>query len=192
MKGILTKERLVEIKHEVIFMFEECEIITYPIDCFAIAKKLYYVLRPYTSLNPEEYRKALATDPDGYSTVEMNPVTGMNEYVIYYNDCAKEGRMRWTIFHEIGHIYLGHHDNLDDCQTVIEEAEVNFFAKYTIALPPLINLAKCKSPIDIAMRFNVSGQASIYIFIYYQKRMQYGPKEYEPFELEMLKLFKPA
>ena len=131
MKGILTKERLVEIKHEVIFMFEECEIITYPIDCFAIAKKLYYVLRPYTSLNPEEYRKALATDPDGYSTVEMNPVTGMNEYVIYYNDCAKEGRMRWTIFHEIGHIYLGHHDNLDDCQTCF--------------LQPLIT-PKCRMP----------------------------------------------
>lgn len=192
MRSVLTEKRLNEIKHEVLFMFEECEVATYPIDCFAIAQKLFYVLRPYSSLTPDEYMKALATDPDGYSRVELNLQTGMNEYVIYYNDNANEGRMRWTIFHEIGHIYLGHHDNPDDSQTVIEEAEADFFAKYTIAPPPLVNIAKCQCPMDIEICFNVSGQASTYLFVYYQKWMQFGPREYEPFELEMLELFQAA
>ena len=192
MRGVLTEKRCGEIKHEVLFMFEECEVTTYPIDCFAIARKLYYVLRPYSSLTPKEYMTALATDPDGYSQVELNPVTGMNEYVIYYNDNANEGRMRWTIFHEIGHIYLGHHDNPIDNQIAVEEAEADFFAKYTIAPPPLINIAKCQSATDVAICFNVSGQASAYIFIYYQKWMQFGPREYEPFELELLELFQAA
>ncbi|MDD3238540.1 MAG: ImmA/IrrE family metallo-endopeptidase [Lachnospira sp.] len=192
MRGVLSTKQLNRIKHEILFMFEECEVVSYPIDCFAIAKKLYYVLRPYSSLSPDEYQKALSIDPDGYSTVEKNPDTGMNEYVIYYNDSVNEGRMRWTIFHEIGHIYLGHHDHPDNSQTVIEEAEADFFAKYTIAPPPLINIAKCECPMDIAVRFKVSGQASIYLFVYYRKWMEFGPREYEPFELEMLQLFQAA
>ena len=118
-------------------MFEECEISSYPIDCFDIANKLYYVLKPYSSLPPDEYMNALCIDTDGFSGVEQNPVTGMNQYVIYYNDHAQYERMRWTIFHEIGHIYLGHHDNPDDSNSTIEEAEANFFAKYAIA-PPLL------------------------------------------------------
>ncbi len=102
--------------------------------------------------------------------------------------------MRWTIFHEIGHIYLGHHDNPepDANQTVIEEAEADFFAKYTIAPPPLVNVAKCESPMDLLICFNVSGQASVFLFDYYRKWKLYGPIEYEPFELEMLQLFQAA
>lgn len=192
MRGILTDERCDAIKKEVLFMFEECEVTTYPIDCFAIAEKLFYVLRPYTSLPPEEYSKALRKDPDGFSQVETNPESGLNEYVICYNDRANEGRMRWTIFHEIGHIYLGHHDNPDDSQIITEEAEADFFAKYSLAPPPLVNIARCQCPTDVAICFNVSGQASTYIFIYYQKWMQYGPREYEPFEIELLELFQAA
>ena len=192
MRSVLTVDRLDEIKKEVLFMFEECEINTYPIDCFAIAAKLYYVLRPYSSLTPDEYMKAWKTDPDGFSKVELNPITGMNQYVIYYNDCANQGRLRWTILHEIGHIYLGHHDTPDDSNTEIEEAEANFFAKYSIAPPPLVNAAKCSSPTDVAIIFNVSGEASYNIFVYYRKWLEYGPREYEPFEIEMLELFNAA
>ena len=96
-------------------MLEECDIHTCPIDCFEIARKLHYVLRPYSQLDFENLVKASQKDPDGFSCVEVNPKTGMFEYVIYYNDFSgNEGRIRWTIFHEIGHIYRGHHDNPDD------------------------------------------------------------------------------
>ena len=79
-RSLLSDERCDEIKKEVLFLYEECEIHTYPIDCFAIAQKLYDVLRPYSSLTPEEYIEALGIDLDGFSRVEVNPSTGMNQY----------------------------------------------------------------------------------------------------------------
>ena len=173
-------------------MFEECEIDTYPIDCFAIAEKLYYVLRPYSTLTPQKYLEALQIDSDGFSKVEINPVTRMNQYIIYYNDKINLGRMRWTIFHEIGHIYLGHHDNPNNSQCKIEEAEADFFAKYAIAPPPLVNIAKCENAWDISNTFCASFEASLNLYNYYQKWLQFGPREYEPFELAILELFHAA
>ena len=173
-------------------MFEECEIDSYPIDCFTIAEKLYYKLRPYSSLSPKEYEEAMEFDIDGFSRVEVDSITHMNRYVIYYNDKLNFGRMRWTIFHEIGHVYLGHHDNPDSSNSSLEEAEADFFAKYAIAPPPLINATKCKSALDISNTFCASLQASSNLYNYYQKWLNFGPQEYEPFELAMLALFHAA
>lgn len=100
--------------------------------------------------------------------------------------------MRWTILHEIDHVYLGHHDNPDNRLNTFEELEANFFAKYSIAPPPLINVAKCTSPDDVAATFDVSDEASFNIFDYYKKWMQFGPIDYELFEIEMLQLFHAA
>ena len=73
-----------------------------------------------------------------------------------------------------------------------KESEANFFAKYSIAPPPLINIMDCTSPSDIASAFYVSGEASVYIFSYFQKWKYYGETEYEPFEMELLQLFSVA
>lgn len=171
-------------------MFEECQVSTYPIDPFVIAQKLYYVLRPYSSLNPEDYMEAISISLDAYSRVEVNKQTGMNEYVIYFNDRTTNlGRLRWSIFHEIGHIYLGHHDNPDDSQNDIEEAEANFFAKYAIAPPPLVNVTNCTGPDDIATRFFASYDAANNCYSYYLKWLQFGPRCYLKFELRLLELF---
>ena len=108
-RGKFSDARYEEIKKEVLFMFEETETDTYPIDCFEIARRLHYVLRPYSALGWDAYLEALDESDEGYSKVETDPVTGMNYYVIYYNDMGHGMRnIRWTIFHEIGHIYLGH------------------------------------------------------------------------------------
>ena len=90
-----------------------------------------------------------------------------------------------------GHIYLGHFE-CDDLTEEEMEAEANFFAKYSIAPPPLVNIAKCECPWDVAVVFDVSGEASMYLYSYYQKWMQYGPREYEPFELQMIEMFHAA
>lgn len=72
LRGLLTAARCDTIKEEIIFMFEECEIHTWPIDCFLIAKRLYYVLRPYSSLPPRQRLEAFLYDEDGFSRVEEN------------------------------------------------------------------------------------------------------------------------
>lgn len=141
MRGLLSNERYEELKKLVVEMFEEAEVNSLPIDCFYIAKKLHYVLRPYSQLDIEAYLDAMDISVEGYSQVEENPVTGMYEYVIYYNDMNFDiNHQRFTIFHEIAHCYLGHHDEEQNTwNEQIEEAEANFFAKYAMAPPPLIN-----------------------------------------------------
>ena len=174
-------------------MFEECDIHTYPIDCFEIARKLHYVLRPYSALSSEDLLEAYQIDPDGYSKVEENPESGMFQYVIYYNDFSgNEGRIRWPIFHEIGHVYRGHHDNPDDSNSEVEEAEADLFAKYAIAPLPLIRRIGCTSPEDIQETFKTSYEAAIYIQDYYRKRIQFGPRNMEPFEIQLVRMFLPA
>lgn len=193
LRGPLTHSHCDEVKQDVADMFEECDIHTWPIDCFEIARKLHYVLRPYSSLSPEELIDAYNEDPDGFSKVEMNSETEMYQYVIYYNDATgNEGRIRWTIFHEIGHIYRGHHDNPDDSNSEIEEAEADLFAKYAIAPPPLIRYLKITRPEEIQDTFCTSLEASFNIMDYFWKRVQYGPRNMESFEIQIIRLFQVA
>ena len=111
MRGLLSNERYEELKKLVVEMFEEAEVNSLPIDCFYIAKKLHYVLRPYSTLNVDEFLDAFDESVDGFSRVEMDPESGMYRYVIYYNDMHFDMyHQRFTVFHEIAHCYLGHHD----------------------------------------------------------------------------------
>ncbi len=187
--GKLTDERYEEIKQEVLFMFEETETDTFPIDCFEIARRLHYVIRKYSDLDFEDYFEAMENSDEGFSRVEQDPVTGMNYYAIYYNDEGHgERNIRWTIFHEIGHIYLGHHDNPSGNEQQ-EEDEANFFAKYAMCPPPLLNATKCSCPEDVYEKFEASGEFSGYAFEYFQTWLHYGPREYLPYELQLLRLF---
>ncbi len=188
-RGKLSYARYDEIKEEILFMFEETETDTYPIDCFRIARKLHYILRPYSMLDVDDYHEALEKSEEGYSQVEQDPVTGMNRYVIYYNDIDHGKRnIRWTIFHEIGHCYLGHHDNPPGNEQQ-EEAEANFFAKYAMCPPPLLLCTECNCPKDVYDKFEASNEFSNYAFAYFQTWLYRGQREYQPFEIQLLKLF---
>ena len=183
--------RYEEIKKEVLFMFEESGIDTYPIDPFVIAKRLNYRIIPYSTLTAEDYLAAVFTSNEGYSHVEQRS-DGMFEYAIYYNDDGRvSGNIRWTIFHELGHITLGHHDNAPGNEQN-EEDEADFFAKYAIAPPPLINATKCEDAFDICMTFKASETAANYIYEYFMKWKKYGPSNYLPYEKELLGLFHIA
>jgi hypothetical protein len=188
-RGILSNDRYDEIKREILFMFEETETDTYPIDCFEIARRLHYILRPYSSLDWDDYFEALGKSEEGYSTVEQDPATGMNRYVIYYNDQNHGIRnIRWTVFHEIGHCYLGHHDNPPGNEQW-EEAEANFFAKYAMCPPPLLYGAACNCPQDVYDKFFASNKFSYYAFDYFQTWLYRGQRGYQPFEIQLLKQF---
>ena len=189
MRGFLTQRRCEEIKAQVVEMFDECGVNTYPIDPFYIAEQLCYILRPYSQLEFSELLEAWDISQDGFSRVEFFPDLG-NRYVIYYNDQeSSEGRIRWTLFHEIGHCYLGHHDNPDDSLHDIEEQEANLFAKNAIAPPPLIAKLQCDCPSAIAHRFDTSLQAADYVYDYYLKWLRYGSPVYTDFEIQLLRLF---
>ena len=193
MRGLLSNERYEELKKLVVEMFEETGVNCLPIDCFYIAEKLHYVLRPYSKLSVDEFLDAFDISVEGYSKVEMNPETGMWQYVIYYNDMHFDlNHQRFSVFHEIAHCYLGHHDEKESEETDnIEEAEANFFAKYAMAPPPLINHYRERvCPALIQERFQTSYEEAGYEYEYYQKWMEFGPREYTPVEYHMLARFE--
>ena len=175
-------------------MFEECDIHALPIDPFVIAAKLHYILVPYSALSAEFLRYALLISSDAFSRVEQVMIDGicMYRYVIYYNDRQYEARVRWTLLHEIGHCYLGHHDHPDDNLKMIEEAEANLFAKYAIAPPPLINVMHIQSIDAIAQKFATSNQAASYALEYFRKWLLWGPVDYTDYEIRLLRLFDVA
>lgn len=186
----LSNNRYEEIKEEVSFLFEECGIDSYPIDCFAVAQKLYYDVVPYSQLKRHERLKALAESEDGYSSMYLDPSTGMFRWRIFYNDRYGIERVRWTIMHEIGHIYL---DHFSSCKSYEEmESEANFFARNALAPLPLVNTTECKHPLDIADKFMVSFEASSYIFEAFQKWLVFGPRNYLPYEERILEQFHMA
>lgn len=188
-RGKLSDKRYEDIKREIVFMFQETGTDAYPIDCFEIARRLHYVLRSYSALEPAVYREAVLESNEGFSRVEQDPDTGMNYYAIYYNDeDHTAGNIRWTIFHEIGHIYLGHHDEPPGNEQA-EEDEANFFAKYAMCPPPLLGETQCKCPQDVREKFCTSGEFAEYAYKYFHNWAIHGPSTYLPYELELLKQF---
>ncbi|WP_026523271.1 ImmA/IrrE family metallo-endopeptidase [Butyrivibrio sp. MB2005] len=190
------KERYDEIEQAVYEMLEETGINTIPIDPFEVARRLKYVLVPYSSLKKEKFIEAINRSTDGYSAVEKDS-SGMYHYYIYYNDIVKTTcemrHMYWTIMHEIGHCYLGHHDlTEEELPDDVAEAEANYYAKYTFAPTPLINAYECKDANDIVDKFNVSYESAGYLYRSYWNWLHNGPINYLPLEIKFLNWFLAA
>lgn len=83
-------------------MYEDCELTTYPIDCFEIARRLNYKLIPYSRLSGKKLIAAMQISTDGFHVLVEEKATGMFRWVIFYNDACCWERQRWTILHEIG------------------------------------------------------------------------------------------
>ena len=68
------------------------------------------------------------TKKDGY-TIER----GDTRIILYYENHRYEPRTKWTIVHEIGHIYMGHKSDAP-----IEEIEAHWFAAEFLMPTPII------------------------------------------------------
>ncbi|MBE5825299.1 MAG: ImmA/IrrE family metallo-endopeptidase [Butyrivibrio sp.] len=184
----LTGARYDEIEKYVVEMYEECGLYAVPIDCFAIAQKLGYVLVPYSYLSQFEQAEAFEKSDEGYS--EIHCLNGMYRYFIYFNDYEpNHRRIRFTIFHEIGHCYLGHLDD-DEGKSYAElESEANFFARTAIAPLPLICSMELDYAEQISCEFDVSYTASCHILHAYKQWLRYGSRYYLDHEIKLLDMF---
>ena len=100
----LSDSQYENIKENVVDMYEECGLTTYPIDCMEIARRLNYRLVPYSKLKGKKLVTAMNISMDGFHMLVEDKVSGMFMWVIFYNDENSHERQRWTILHEIGHI----------------------------------------------------------------------------------------
>ena len=92
-----------------------------------------------------------------------------------------------TIMHEIGHYALGHTEEGKE-----EEMEANFFAKYALAPPPLVNNLSVITVSSIREAFNLSWQAATYAYRYYKNWLYYGKNRHADYEVKLLELFEFA
>jgi hypothetical protein len=189
----LENERYEEIKEDIIDMYEECDVHSFPLNAFDIASKLHYNVIPYSELPIPKQIECYTASKDGCSELDFNASTQMYEYNIYYNDTLgiEQSRVHFTIMHEIGHIRLGHLDDDADKDERFKESEANFYAAYSIAPPPMINSYDCSCPDDLGRYFNTSGEMSGYAFERYLKWLNCGIY-YKDYEIHMMQLFGVA
>lgn len=123
--------------------FQRENISSFPIDPFEIIRKNNWGLVSYSQLADEhgvtidEIIKAFQSK-DGYVMLDSH------NYTIAYNDTIEyEGRIRFTLMHEIGHIELNHLKDFDETilrrsqltksEYEILEREAHAFARNTLA-----------------------------------------------------------
>lgn len=175
---ILSDDRYEEIKETVVDLFNKLDIHCTPISGFEIATKLGAKIIPY-SAKPQAAQELMRTESkDGFS------VKRTDGWYIFYDDSMPYGRINNTITHEDGHIVLDHTEDSE-----LAEKEAKFFAKFALAPPVLIHKFKLKNAAAVAERFEVSYEAAIYAWKYYQKWLRYGGRTYKDYEIKLCGLF---
>lgn len=182
MRFRLSNKRYEEIKKIIVELFIKYDIKCIPISGFELASKMGIKVIPYTSFPEDKQKQLLKMSKDGFFVERTD-----NEFYIYYNDTQIYGRVNNTILHEIGHIVLDHTE-----ESELAEAEVNFFAKYALTPPVLVHKLEIINPDRIAELFDVSMEAAIYAFNYYNKWLKYGYENYTDYEIKLISLFKHA
>lgn len=160
-------DRSVRIAHE--FLLNE-NITSFPIDPFIIINKHKWGLITYTEL-ARKYRVNISQiiisceSEDGYITFDGSG------YNIAYNDTVRsDGRIRFTLMHEIGHILLTHlidfkktlmsRNSLSEEEYKILENEANVFARNFLSPVLVVKGLKLKSEADIIYYFKISRAAA--------------------------------
>lgn len=128
-----------------------CNITKFPFDCKKVLKAYGYDCKAYGSLSDKKRKTCLGVSDDACI---MNGT-------IYYNDTMLQGRIPFTLMHELAHILLEHHSKDE-----IEEDEADYFASCILAPRIMIHHLKQSNPYsqvtadDIHAYFGISITAS--------------------------------
>lgn len=133
-------------------VFIGCKINSFPIDCIAILKHYGFKLFTYLEIkkrNPQLYRMCIHYSDDAFKFKDT----------IIYNDQKPDGRIRFTLMHELGHFILDH-----ACETNRAEREANLFASQMLAPRMAIHYSGCMCASDVLQKFKLSAAAAKYAF----------------------------
>lgn len=149
---------------------EEYNISSYPIDVEKIITDNHWGLTPY-SLLMEQFNCDRETvirclrSKDGYTQLDKD-----NYSIAYNDDPALGDRKRFTLMHEIGHIYLNHlvdfditllyRGSLSQDENKVLENEANAFARNVLVPVSLVQQLTNKSPENISAKFGITYHAA--------------------------------
>lgn len=172
--------RYEELKSKVADLFETYKVCCLPINAFEIAARMNYHVIPYAAW-PDRRDKLRVQQKDGFSLVYKE------ETYILFNDEKTFERQNWTVMHEIAHKYLGHKES-----SIVAEREAEFFAKYALLPPPLINKLSLSTPEEIQKHFIASREAAENGMNYYRKWLCHHSDTFTATEERILRLFAAA
>lgn len=120
-----------------------------------------------------------------------------NRYLILYNAEMNAGRIRWTLAHEIGHIYIGHLEVIEGAEIAYNEqrgfydqfeSEADYFAWNLLAPLPIMCEMGIRSASEIKATYGLSNQAAALQFDRYTKWCRSHVKT--AWENGMLRIFR--
>lgn len=164
----LPSNRYEEIRKVVADVLEDYGIEEYPFSLFGFIQSLGIRLVPY-SLLPNEAQTYLREDGvDGFTKRDrvFNPL----QTVVFYDNERSLERIRFTLAHELGHIFLEHPDTGEKTY----EDEANLFANYFLAPNPLVVRDSENDAIRIMDDFFVSYSCACAIRDRTLKRVRWG------------------
>lgn len=151
-----------EIDKRIVQVYRECDIHSFPINCYQIIEHYGLKCCPYSDQTDElmNFCTNLSDDSFIYKTR------------IFYNDSPSipSGRLRFSLMHEFGHYILGHTKN----RSPLEEREANYFSSRMLAPRIAIHYSHCRNQMDVARRFEMTYAAAEYAFNdYWKSRSRY-------------------
>lgn len=147
------------VQEKIAEIFMECQVRSFPIDCFDILSSYGYRVYSYQELderNHEVYEMCRT-----YSEEAFHEKSGK---IVAYNELRPIGRIRFSLMHELGHILLRHPTGAD-CY----EKEANYFASHILAPRIAIHYAGCRNSPETARCFNMTLEAAGYAFQDYRR-----------------------
>lgn len=109
------------ISDKILEVYIECSIKEFPIDCIGILQHYNFRLL--------SYREIKNSDPELHEIAkEFSDDAFRYKKIICYNSTVVEGRMRFSLMHELGHYLLEHKENTPE-----NEAEADYFASSVLA-----------------------------------------------------------
>ena len=149
---------------------EEYDISSYPIDVEKVITDSHWGLTPYSLLmkrfkcDRETVIRCLRSK-DGYTQLDAD-----NYSIAYNDDPALGDRKRFTLMHEIGHIYLNHlvdfditllcRGSLSQDENKVLENEANAFARNVLVPVTLVQQLTNKTPENISAKFGITYHAA--------------------------------
>ncbi len=164
--------RTVFIQRKVLEIYQNMEIITYPIQPERIISYLPKSCRIITYQKMAELNQCTIRDV----AVMCKSNAGATHYdterdrcLILYNTATNSGRILWTLCHEIGHICLGHLDIIEEAEIAYTdwqepydqfESEADYFAWNLIAPLPIMREMGVHTASEIQSVYGLSAQAA--------------------------------
>lgn len=140
-------------------VFKDCNIKSFPIDCFKILDQYNLKYFKYSELD-----ESLRNICFKFSEESLN-----YEEKICYNGAKSPGRIRFSLMHELGHVLLNH----GNFHTSEMEQEANSFASNILAPRMVIHYAGCKNENDVSKLFNITFECARYAFQDYRRWHRY-------------------